>query len=90
MSRQKHLLHIFPTFAVGGSQIRFGQLARLHGDRYRHTVIALGGDYGMAARLEGSNVAIHKISFDKRNIFWIGNVNVGNLVIADRKGSAAE
>src|ERR1700759_5722448 len=38
---QKHLLHVFPTFAVGGSQMRFAQLARLHGDRYRHTVISL-------------------------------------------------
>lgn len=69
MSRQKHLLHIFPTFAVGGSQIRFGQLARLHGDRYRHTVIALSGDYGMAARLDGLNVVTHPLAFDKRNNF---------------------
>lgn len=46
-----HLLHIFPTFAVGGSQIRFGQLVRLHGNRYRHTVIALDGVLAMASQL---------------------------------------
>lgn len=47
----RHLLHIFPTFAVGGSQLRFTQLVRLHKRRYRHTVIAVDGDLTMAARL---------------------------------------
>ena len=47
----RHLLHIFPTFAVGGSQLRFVQLARLHDHRYRHTVIAIDSDLTMAARL---------------------------------------
>ena len=49
--RQLHLLHVFPSFAVGGSQLRFAQLARLHGRRYRHTVVAIDGDQTMAARL---------------------------------------
>jgi glycosyltransferase involved in cell wall biosynthesis len=66
MSRQKHLLHIFPTFAVGGSQIRFGQLVRLQGAQYRHTVIALDGDHGMAARLDGMDVTVQKIDFNKQ------------------------
>jgi len=69
MSSQKHLIHIFPTFAVGGSQIRFGQLVRLHGARYRHTVIALDGDYGMAPRLKGQEVALQAITFNKKNTF---------------------
>jgi glycosyltransferase involved in cell wall biosynthesis len=69
MPRQKHLLHVFPTFAVGGSQIRFGQLVRLHGTRYRHTVIALDGEYDMASRLDGYEVALQKVNFNKRNIF---------------------
>jgi glycosyltransferase involved in cell wall biosynthesis len=38
-----HHLHVFPTFAVGGAQRRFAQLANHFGDRYRHTVIALDG-----------------------------------------------
>jgi glycosyltransferase involved in cell wall biosynthesis len=63
---QKHLLHIFPTFAVGGSQMRFAQLARLHGARYRHTVIALDGKTDMAARLSGLPVTCRELSFDKR------------------------
>jgi glycosyltransferase involved in cell wall biosynthesis len=69
----KHLLHIFPTFAVGGSQMRFAQLARLHGTRYRHTVIALDGNTDMAARLIGLPVTCHSLSFDKRKTFdsWL-------------------
>jgi len=63
---QKHLLHVFPTFAVGGSQMRFAQLARLHGERYRHTVIALDGKTDMAARLSGLPVACRQLQFDKR------------------------
>jgi glycosyltransferase involved in cell wall biosynthesis len=62
---QKHLLHIFPTFAVGGSQMRFAQLARLHGEVYRHTVIALDGKIDMAARLQGLPVSLHPLAFDK-------------------------
>ena len=63
---QKHLLHVFPNFAVGGSQMRFAQLARLHGERYRHTVIALDGNTDMAARLTGLPVTCHALAFDKR------------------------
>jgi glycosyltransferase involved in cell wall biosynthesis len=52
-----HLVHVFPTFAVGGSQIRFGQLAAAHGARYRHTVLALDGVIDMKPRLaEGVSV----------------------------------
>lgn len=47
----RHLLHVFPSFALGGSQIRFAQLVRLHGERFRHTVISLDGVMAMAERL---------------------------------------
>jgi glycosyltransferase involved in cell wall biosynthesis len=68
MQRQKHLLHVFPTFEVGGSQIRFGQLAKLHGTRYRHTVIALDGKYGMASRLDPGTVSFQKVTFNKGSV----------------------
>jgi glycosyltransferase involved in cell wall biosynthesis len=49
--KPRHILHVFPTFAIGGSQSRFVQLARLHGNRYRHSVIALDGVQTMGAQL---------------------------------------
>jgi glycosyltransferase involved in cell wall biosynthesis len=67
MTQQKHILHVFPTFAVGGSQMRFAQLVRLHADRYRHTVIALSGDYAMAERLPPDRVTLSSVSHDKRD-----------------------
>ena len=63
----KHLLHVFPTFAVGGSQMRFAQLVRLHGPRYRHTVIALDGNFDMASRLTDVALDCRTLQFDKRN-----------------------
>jgi len=36
-----HLLHIFPSFQIGGSQRRFAALANHFGSLYRHTIISL-------------------------------------------------
>lgn len=47
----RHLLHIFPSFTIGGSQTRFGRLVTGHGDRYRHTVISLDRKLDMAERV---------------------------------------
>lgn len=53
------LLHVFPTFAVGGAQVRFVRLVRLWGARFRHTVIALDGRTAAGALLpEEAPVAI--------------------------------
>ena len=68
IGQQKHLLHVFPTFAVGGSQMRFAQLVRLHGARYRHTVLALDGNTDMASRLGEFPITYPQLQFDKRNL----------------------
>ncbi|MEO8300270.1 MAG: glycosyltransferase family 4 protein [Rhizomicrobium sp.] len=67
--QSKHLLHVFPTFAVGGSQMRFAQLVRLHGARYRHTVLALDQNTDMASRLREFPITYPKLEFDKRKTF---------------------
>lgn len=46
-----HLLHVFPSFAVGGAQMRFTTLARALGQEFRHTVVALRDDYKAATLL---------------------------------------
>ena len=64
----RHLLHVFPTFAVGGAQMRFAQLVKAHGKRYRHTVIALDGVIDMSARIAADvEIEYRKLTFDKRN-----------------------
>ncbi|WP_161993443.1 glycosyltransferase family 4 protein [Muricoccus nepalensis] len=45
------LLHVFPTFAVGGAQVRFCAVANRFGPRWRHAVVSLDGHADCAARL---------------------------------------
>jgi hypothetical protein len=49
--RARHLLHVFPSFAVGGAQSRLVQLLKAFGGKYRHGILALNGCYDMAAQL---------------------------------------
>ena len=51
MNEPPLLLHVFPSFAVGGAQVRFAALANRYGARWRHAVVALDGETGCAARL---------------------------------------
>jgi glycosyltransferase involved in cell wall biosynthesis len=39
------ILHVFPTFKVGGSQVRFAMLAGTLGADISHTVVAVNGDH---------------------------------------------
>ena len=41
--RPPTLLHVFPTFAVGGAQARFATLANHLGEAARHVIVALDG-----------------------------------------------
>lgn len=43
VTTQRTLLHVFPSFAVGGQQTRFATLANRFGDAYRHVVVSLDG-----------------------------------------------
>jgi glycosyltransferase involved in cell wall biosynthesis len=46
------VVHVFPTFAVGGAQVRFAALANHFGGKYRHMVIALEGNTACRQRLD--------------------------------------
>lgn len=52
MSGQRHLLHVFPTFAHGGVPIRISTIINHFGDRYRHTVLSLDGPTDCRSRLK--------------------------------------
>ena len=45
------LLHVFPSFATGGAQVRMIALANRFGPRWRHLIVALNGEVDAAARL---------------------------------------
>lgn len=46
------LLHVFPTFAIGGAQVRLAALANRFGPRWRHAIVALDGRTDCAERLD--------------------------------------
>lgn len=60
------LFHLFPTFAVGGSQVRLAQIANHFAERYRHTIFATDGVYD-ALSLIGGHVPMVRLeaSIDK-------------------------
>lgn len=63
LPQPKHLLHVFPTFAVGGAQVRVCDIINHFGQRYRHTIIALDGDFSCRAKL-GADAAVEFVSLD--------------------------
>lgn len=46
------LLHVFPSFAIGGQQTRFATIANRLGRRYRHLLISLDGRQQATALLD--------------------------------------
>ncbi len=45
------VVHVFPTFAVGGAQVRFAAIANHFGAAFRHIVVSLDGDLSCRERL---------------------------------------
>jgi glycosyltransferase involved in cell wall biosynthesis len=45
------ILSVFPTFEVGGAQVRFARIVNHFGDSLRHAVVAMDGRTGCAARI---------------------------------------
>ncbi len=58
MTELKKILHIFPSFEIGGSQRRFATLANENREEHvKHHVFALDGRYDAMALIEGLTVA---------------------------------
>jgi glycosyltransferase involved in cell wall biosynthesis len=64
------LLHVFPSFAVGGSQMRFATLANRLGARFRHVVVAMDGREECRERLKpGLDVTFVRPALRSRDTF---------------------
>lgn len=61
MNPPRTLLHVFPSFAIGGAQMRFVQLANHFGRRYRHLIVSMNGECEAQARLS-SGVDAHMLA----------------------------
>src|ERR1700751_6228895 len=49
----EHVLHVFPSFGVGGVPLRMVRIINHFGKRFRHTVIALDNNFEAAGGLAG-------------------------------------
>ncbi|MDD2877373.1 MAG: glycosyltransferase family 4 protein [Acidiphilium sp.] len=52
MTAPRRILHVFPSFAAGGAQMRMAALANHFGTRFSHMIIALDGDISCRDRLD--------------------------------------
>jgi glycosyltransferase involved in cell wall biosynthesis len=78
----RHLLHVMPSFGVGGIQVRLARVANSLGRKYRHSVIALDGVDACRDRLQpGVDVTVLKPAVDKRRV--LGNFARFRAMIAD-------
>lgn len=50
---REHLLHVFPSFGIGGVPLRMVRIINHFGNRFRHTVIALDNNFEAAAGIAG-------------------------------------
>src|SRR5271166_7138951 len=49
----EHVLHVFPSFGIGGVPLRMVRIINHLGKRFRHTVIALDNNFDAAAGISG-------------------------------------
>jgi glycosyltransferase involved in cell wall biosynthesis len=66
----RQLLHVFSTFAVGGPQVRFAAEANRFGDRFRHLIVAMDGQYDCRSRIDPAiPIAFPEIRIEKGHTF---------------------
>lgn len=50
--RTSHILHIYPTFEVGGAQLRIARVINHFGGRFAHTIVSLNGDLSCRSHID--------------------------------------
>jgi L-malate glycosyltransferase len=59
LGEPKHVLHVFPSFGIGGVPLRMARVVNHFGARLRHSIIALDQDFAAAEGLaEGIDVSL--------------------------------
>ncbi len=71
--RQRTLLHVFPSFGIGGVPVRVAQMANWFGKKYEHQIIALDGDFDCCERLDDA-VDYQRVPFTSANRSMLANL----------------
>ena len=69
------LLHVFPSFALGGQQRRLAALAAGLGEEFQHRILSLDGELGAAALLPKDRARAEAFAFRKSALIDAGNVS---------------
>ncbi len=69
------LLHIFPTFAIGGAQSRTAALANAWDGKYRHVIVAMDGVYDCAEKFDSS------VDFELRRLDFVKGATRENIIL---------
>mgnify|MGYP000287413746 CR=1 FL=1 len=80
---QRLLMHAFSTFRLGGPQARFVQIANALGDRYRHVVVAMDGNFEAGERL-AADVRWETLRLAVRRGGALANRGTFRAVLADK------
>lgn len=65
-ARPKLLLHVFPSFGLGGVPIRISNIINHFGNTFRHTVIATNGCFDSRSRIDPSLDVCYRETKDSR------------------------
>jgi len=74
--RGRHLLHVFPSFGIGGLPLRMARIFNHFGVRLRHTIVALDDDFA-AARNLAVELDLRLLRLDRRRRGMTGAVLQG-------------
>ena len=67
--RREHVLHVFPSFGIGGVPLRMVRIINHLGKQFRHTIIALDNNFEAAAGIAGDlDVTVSPVRGDKRGM----------------------
>ena len=69
------ILHVFPSFSIGGQQRRLARLAAAFGDEFAHHVISLDGETGAAALFAGEKAKIEPLILQKSGFLTLDNIS---------------
>jgi glycosyltransferase involved in cell wall biosynthesis len=81
------LLHAFPSFDAGGSQVRFATIANHFGARLRHLLVAMDGRYACRERLS-PEVGLSVLTPAMRKGDTMGNVRSFRAVLRSTRPDA--
>jgi glycosyltransferase involved in cell wall biosynthesis len=80
------LVHVFPTFAIGGAQVRFARLANALGQGFEHVAISLDGAGGSERLVQpGVRFRLRSFSVRKRRLLRLADLRTFRSILREEQ-----